>query len=134
MNRFRTVEALIHAELAKPYAYGEGDCFSLGCALVDALEGTSLVKKYSKAYRTLAGAQKALRKRGFKSLVDFWAVELGRPSTGAADARFGDLVVLRLADGAEHVGVCVGSRFITKEPSGRTDHGIADVIACFHIG
>jgi NlpC/P60 family. len=137
MNRFRTVEATLNAELAKPYAYGtpeKSDCFMMGCALVDALEGTQIAGKYAGAYKTLAGAQRALRKRGFKSLIDFWTAELGRPSVSAAGARFGDLVILRLADGAEHVGVCLGTRFVTKTEKGREDHGLSDVVAAFHLG
>ncbi|PLU11878.1 hypothetical protein BMJ30_28640, partial [Sinorhizobium medicae] len=43
-------------------------------------------------------------------------------------------VILHLADGAEHVGVCLGARFVTKTERGRSDHGLADVIAAFHLG
>lgn len=137
MNRFRIVEATLAREFATPYAYGDleqSDCFMMGCALRDALEGTQMARKYAGAYRTLAGAQRALRKRGFKSLIDFWTIELGRPPVGAAEARFGDLVILRLADGAEHVGACVGTRFATKTENGRRDYGLSDVVAAFHIG
>jgi hypothetical protein len=137
MNRFRKVDATLTAEFAKPYDYGQperSDCFMVGCALVDALEGRNHVQKYAGTYKTLAGAQRALRKRGFKSLIDFWTAELGRPPVGAAEAQFGDLVILRLADGAEHVGVCVGTRFTTKTKTGRQDHGLSDVVAAFHIG
>jgi hypothetical protein len=137
MNRFRIVESTLTGELAKPYDYGtpeRSDCFMMGCALVDALESMALSEKYRDAYRTLAGAQRALRRRGFRSLTDFWTVELARPPAAAAEARFGDLVILRLADGAEHVGVCLGTRFVTKTAHGRADHSLADVVATFHIG
>jgi hypothetical protein len=137
MNRFRIVQATLTAELAKPYAYGnpdKSDCFMMGCALVDALEGTETTKKYAGAYKTLPGAQKALRKRGFTTLVDFWAAELDRPAIAPAEAQFGDLAILRLADGAEHVAVCAGLRFITKTASGREDYSLGDVVAAFHLG
>ncbi|PSS59844.1 hypothetical protein C6558_36080 [Ensifer sp. NM-2] len=134
MNRFRIVEATLTRELSTPYAYGPADCFHLGCAMADALHGTSLVEKFHGAYRTLSGAQRALRRRGFSSLVDFFAAELGQEPAGGASARFGDLVILRLADGAEHVGICLGLRFITKTERGRSDHGLSDVIATFHLG
>lgn len=134
MNRFRVVEATLNAELAKPYSYGTADCFMLGCAMVDALTGSDTVKKYGGAYKTLAGAQKALRKRKHKSLVTFFAAELEQEPKAAGEARMGDLVILRLADGAEHVGICGGPRFITKTPDGRQDHNLSDVIAAFHLG
>ncbi|MGH0227901.1 DUF6950 family protein [Sinorhizobium meliloti] len=134
MNRFRIVEATLARELAKPYAYGSADCFMLGCAFIDALTGSAVADKYRGTYRTLAGAQRALRRRGHISLVSFFAAELGQEPKGGAEARLGDLVILRLADGAEHVGVCLGSRFVTKTERGRSDHGLADVIAAFHLG
>lgn len=137
MNRFRVVQAALERELAKPYAYGDparSDCFMMGCALVDELEGRSTVKAYAGTYKTLPGAQKALRKRGFTSLTDFWTAELGRPPVAPAEAQFGDLVILKLDDGAEHVAVCLGTRFRTKTPDGPTDHALADVVAAFHIG
>ncbi len=134
MERFRIVNATLERELSTPYAYGSADCFHLGCAFADAFNGTDFVGKYRGAYTTLAGAQRALRKRGFASLVDFWSTELGQEPDGAASAQIGDLVILRLADGAEHVGVCLGIRFITKTERGRSDHGLSDVIATFHLG
>jgi len=134
MSRFRVVEATLAAELAKPYAYGTADCFFLGCAMIDALTGAETAKKYLGSYRTLAGAQKALRKRKHKSLVTFFAAELDQQPKGAAEARMGDLVILRLDDGAEHVGICLGLRFVTKTPVGRQDFGLSEVTAAFHIG
>ncbi|MBN7804917.1 C40 family peptidase [Agrobacterium rosae] len=134
MNRFRVVEATLNAELAKPYAYGTADCFMLGCAMVDSLAGLDTAKKYGGSYKTLVGAQKALRKRKHKSLVTFFAAELDQEPKGAAEARLGDLVILRLADGAEHVGICLGTRFVTKTPDGRQDYSLSEVIAAFHIG
>jgi hypothetical protein len=134
MNRFRMVEATLARELAKPYAYGSADCFMLGCTFIDALTGSATADKYRGAYRTLAGAQRALRRRGHTSLVSFFATELQQEPTGGAEARLGDLVILRLSDGAEHVGICLGARFVTKTERGRSDHGLADVIAAFHLG
>ncbi|RVN80679.1 DUF6950 family protein [Sinorhizobium meliloti] len=134
MNRFRIVEATLARELARPYAYGLADCFMLGCAFVDALTSSALADTYRGAYRTLAGAQRALRRRGHTSLVSFFAAELGQQPKGGAEERLGDLVILRLTDGAEHVGVCLGARFVTKTERGRSDHGLADVIAAFHLG
>ncbi|AEH79108.1 hypothetical protein I7G86_10170 [Sinorhizobium meliloti] len=134
MNRFRIVEATLARELAQPYAYGTADCFMLGCAFIDALTGWPFADKYRGAYRTLAGAQRALRRRGHKSLVSFFAAELGQEPKGGAEARLGDLVILRLVDGAEHVGICLGARFVTKTERGRSDHALADVIAAFHLG
>lgn len=132
MNRFRVVEATLNAELAIPYAYCSADCFHLGCRMIDALTGSRLVAKYAAAYRTLAGAQRALRRRGHTSLVTLFAEHL--QPIPPAEARIGDLVVLVLADSAEHCGVCLGGRFVTKTEAGRSDHAMSDCIAAFRVG
>lgn len=134
MNRYRIVEQTLNAELEKPYSFGIADCFMMGCAMVDALSGREMANKYQGSYKTLAGAQRALRKRKHKSLATFFAAELEQDPKGAAEAQLGDLVILRLSDGAEHVAICVGSRFATKTPRGREDHGLSEVIAAFSIG
>lgn len=129
MTRFEIVAPVIEAELAKPYQYGIADCFFFGCRIADAFDPSrEMVKTYSGSYRTLMGAQKALRKRGHESLVDLFALHLTRCAAG--EAQTGDIVILELADG-EHVGVCVGARFITKTERGRSDHDLSAVKAAF---
>lgn len=137
MDRFRIVEKVLSEELAKPYDYGDpdkSDCFFMGCAMIDALTGTELVKKYAGTYNSLAGAQKALRRRKHKSLVTFFGQILGQEPVGAAEAGMGDIAILRLSDGAEHVAICTGLRFVTKTPQGRQDYGIPEVISAYKIG
>lgn len=129
-TRFEIAQPVIEAELAKPYAYGGADCFVFGCRIADAFDKRrQMVKTYAGTYRTLMGAQKALRKRGFNDLADLFAKHL-EPYDGASSAQFGDLVILQLADG-EHVGVCVGARFLTKTAHGLSFHDLSAVKAAF---
>ncbi|UVK45377.1 hypothetical protein BPNPMPFG_000907 [Mesorhizobium sp. AR07] len=131
-DRFQIVDATLKAELAKPYVEGESDCFFLGNQMADALDPTlGLVKLYWRAYSTLLGAQKALRKRGHKTLADLYATHL--TPCAPAEAQLGDIVILQLADG-QHVGICLGMRFVTKTSAGRSDHSIADCVAAFETG
>lgn len=132
-DRFEVVARVLGKELAKPYTYGEADCFFLGCRMADALDpALDLVKRYTGAYTTLRGAQTALRRRGCKSLVELFSRHLD--ACAPAEARLGDLVILRLEDGAEHVGICLGARFVTKTAQGRSDHTLSDCIAAFRAG
>jgi len=132
-SRFRTVESVLLEELAKPYVYGVADCFMLGCRTADALDPMAgLVDLYQGAYSTLAGAQRALRRRGCKSLAELFARHLD--PCAPAEARNGDLAILRLADGAEHVAICVGGRFVTKTERGPSWHGVTECIAAFRTG
>ncbi len=131
-NRFRTVEATIAGELAKPYVYGESDCFFLGCRMADALDPSlGLVDRYWRSYSTLSGAQRALRRRMCKSLVELFERHLD--PIAPAMARIGDIAVLDLA-GAEHVAICLGARFITRTEHGRSFHGVAECAAAFRAG
>lgn len=130
-NRFQVVEATLRAELAKPYAYGRSDCFMLGIAMIDALTGSDLRSIYDGCYSTLSGAQRALRRRGHKTLVTFFAAHL--EPVAPATAQIGDVVVIRLSDG-EHVGICLGVRFVTKTEHGRSSHTLGDCIAAFRVG
>lgn len=128
-TRFEIAQPVIEAELAKPYAYGVADCFFFGCRVADAFEpGRQMAATYDGAYKTLMGAQKALRKRGFTSLVELFGQHLD--AVGAAQCQFGDIAILQLADG-EHVGVCIGGRFITKTERGRSIHDLSAVTAAF---
>lgn len=128
-TRFEIAQPVIEAELAKPYVFGTADCFLLGCRVADAFDsGRAMVATYGGVYKTLAGAQRALRRRGFTSLVEFFATHLEPCAPG--EAQFGDLAVLQI-DLAEHVGACVGARFITKTERGRSLHDLSAVKAAF---
>lgn len=131
MSRFRILERIIAAEFAKLYEPGKADCFFFGLATIDALAGTALVTKYAGSYKTLAGAHKALVKRGHGSIADLFATHLER--IGPARAALGDIVVLRLPDGAEHVAVCVGAKFLTKTAAGKSFHDLAECVAAFRV-
>lgn len=131
-SRFQIVDSTLKAELAKPYTEGESDCFFLGCQMADALDPSlGLVKLYWRTYTTILGAQKALRKRGHKTLADLFATHLA--PCAPAEAQFGDIAILQLVDG-QHVGICLGMRFVTKTAAGRSFHSVADCVAAFRTG
>lgn len=128
-TRFEIAAPVVEAEMAKPYQYGVADCFFLGCRVADAFDPSrEMVKTYADAYRTFKGAQRAMWKRGYTSIVDLLDVHLERCAPSLA--RDGDLAVLLLSDG-EHVGVSIGGRFVTKTARGRSRHGVGDVKAAF---
>lgn len=128
-TRFEIAQPVIEAELAKPYAYGTADCFFFGCQVADAFEpARQMVQSYSASYKTLSGAQRALRRRGFISLTQLFEKHLDPCAPG--EAQFGDLAVLQI-NLAEHVGVCVGAKFITKTERGRSLHDLSAVKAAF---
>jgi len=101
------------------------DCFFVGCRTADALDPKLLlVEKYVGSYSTLAGAQRALRRRKCKSLAELFARHL--TPCAPAQAQLGDLVIINMGDG-DHVG----AQFITKTVSGPSFHGLSECTAAF---
>lgn len=130
-SRYETVAPVIEREMAKPYRYGTADCFFFGCRVADALDKKlKLASTYRGSYTTLFGAQKALRKHGFTSLSELFTAHL--EPCAAGQARLGDIAILQLGDG-EHVGVCVGAKFLTKTERGQSFHDLSAVKAAFHV-
>lgn len=133
MTRYEILMPVLEAELAKPYAYGEADCFFLGCQVADAFDPSRrMASTYRGSYTTLAGAQRALRKQGHRTLTTFFQLHL-QPVAPAA-AQIGDIVVI-LIEGGEHVGICLGAsgRFVTKTADGPSYHRVGECVAAFRV-
>lgn len=131
-SRFDIVSRIVAQEMAKPYVPGVSDCFFFGIRVVDALdERLGLERKYAGAYKTIPGAQRALRRRGHTSLVGLFEAHL--ETIGPAQARVGDIGIILLADG-EHVGINAGQKFLTKTDRGQSFHDLGSVIAAFRVG
>lgn len=135
MSRFEIVQATLQCELSKPYAYGSADCFFTGLAVIDALNGTDHQATYKGRYKTLAGAQKALKAEGHKTLVSFFEA-LGGPRIAPLQAAIGDIGVVALPVPkrkrlAEHVGVHDGRRWIVKTEDGPRYFDSAQATAAF---
>lgn len=128
-TRFEIASPVIEAELAKPYVVGVSDCFVFGCRVADVFDpGRRMAERYAGTYTTLRGAQRVLRRHGYRSLEEGFADHLER--CGPASARFGDLGIVHLEDG-EHVAVFTGQRFLTKTPAGRSLHELTAVKTAF---
>lgn len=132
-TRFETVARILSIELEKPYSHKPAaDCFFMGLRVVDALDpGLKLERSYRGSYTTLRGAQRALVKRGFKSLADLFAAHL--VPCAPALAQVGDIAIIAMADG-DHVAVCAGGQFITKTASGPVFSDLASCTAAFRVG
>ncbi len=136
MTRFEIVSRVMADELEKPYAFGVADCFMLGCRMIDALTGSDHCGAYGGSYDTLAGAQKALRKQGCKSLSQFFLKRIGLETVTPAFCQIGDIAILELDHNgrmAEHVAVFNGRTFTTKTETGSASYGFDAVKAAFKV-
>lgn len=138
MNRFDLVVITMQREFSKPYGHvysdNASDCFFTGLAMVDAIQGTDLRKTYEGRYKTLAGAQRALKKEGHTTLVSFFDALLEQ--IAPLQAHIGDLAIVSLpVEGtnrmAEHVGIHTGNRVRVKTEAGAVEFSPAQAIAAF---
>ena len=138
MTRFEIVDMALQQEFAKPYRYGVSDCFFTGLAVIDAVRGTSHVKTYAGRYKTLRGAQTALRREGYETLVAFMAALLGRRIAPLL-AHTGDIGIISLpivgkpGRMAEHVGVHTGRQWVVKAEEGIRLFDSAQAVAAFRV-
>ena len=132
MTRFETLTPIIEAELAKPYAYGDSDCFLLAAKVAAALQPEcTLLAEYVGRYKTKLGAHRIMMRAGFVSLTDL--LDKHFPRRAPATATYGDVAVVTLSDG-EHFAVCVGQRFVVKLPRGATFCDLGTVKAAYQVG
>lgn len=130
MTRYEIVSRVIAEEMARPYKYGEADCWLFGCRIADALDPSrKMAATYEGRYKTQKAAQRLLLKMGHRSLADVLRTHLEECPPAAA--RMGDLVVVD-RDGEEHVAICTTStRFLGKIESGPVWFALQDVTAAF---
>ena len=134
MSRFEIVSETVTAELAKPYEYGVADCFMMGLEVVDAIRGTSHRKAYLGRYSTYPDAHKVLKKDGFKTLADLLRDKIGLTEIGFGTATVGDIALVSVGDGRDHVSVFTGGLgFLTKTESGPEKFGTEYVKICFRV-
>ena len=131
LERIAIVDRVCTEEMAKPYEPGASDCFILGVAIIDAMRGTSYRSDLSGAYQTIAGSQRALRRRGHTSLITFFP-SLGLDRIPAGKCSPGDVVVT-VVDRVEHVAVFTGSVFRSRSPDGPMNFRMGDVAAAFKV-
>lgn len=140
MSRFEIVSAILEREFAKPYGhvYSEtsSDCFFTGLANIDAVRDTDLCRKYKGRYKTLIGAQRALKREGHTSLVSFFEAIL--EPIAPLQAYIGDVTIVSLpVEGkermAEHVGIHTGAKIWVKTEAGRQEFIPSEAIAAFRV-
>lgn len=130
MTRFEIVESVVRIERDKEFIYGQSDCFFFGLRMVDAVQGTDLVKEYSGEYKSLKGARAAMKKRGYKSLVSVFKKHLKKQTPALCVT--GDLGVLNF-NGDQHIAVHVGNGFLTRTESGFSLHTLNECLAGFKV-
>jgi hypothetical protein len=106
-ERVALVEALLGPHKDQALALGERDCVRLVCGLLVAMGYDDPLAGVGR-YRTLAGAKRLLRRRGFASLPEALdAIGLARIPPAAAIC--GDVVALPGKTGLHALGIALGN-------------------------
>lgn len=103
-NWTAALQAKIEASKAKPFVWGENDCFTFAADCVFAITGEDKMAKRRGKYKTELGANKMLKRVG--GVEAAITSELGEPMAPAFAQR-GDVVYFVGAMG-ETAGVCIG--------------------------
>ena len=115
---------------ARPFEWGQSDCFNLSMDAVQAITGTDPYAKQRRV-KSEAGAAKALRKSGFSTVGE--ALVAAFPETHRAFARAGDLAVMLTDDGQESCGVVTGSHVACRGRDGLLFLPISDAKAFYAV-
>lgn len=122
------VHARWQTEVEKPYVYGATDCVMTALRVADEQNPSrKLFKEYVGSYRTLPGAHKELRRRGFKTLVEFFD-SIFLVKVPPLQCRLGDIAVYD-NQGVQHAAVCLGLRFGVKTETGPIYVPVSEIIA-----
>jgi hypothetical protein len=125
--------ALLDAEAARPFAWGESDCVvGLAARGVEAVTGTDPCADLRGRYKTARGAAGLLRRLG--GLEAAVAARLGPPLASPALAHRGDVAMLE-ERGMPVLGLCVGNgRLAVKAPDGLAHRPMSRAVRAWPVG
>lgn len=109
------LEAYLHDVWREPFVYGQHDCGLFAAGAVKAMTGQDFAEEYRGGYKTLAGALRRLKRKGFDSHADLAAslFEEIHPSA----AQVGDLAAVKVSDAGHYaLGVVQGARVYVLRP------------------
>lgn len=118
-----------------PFTWGTHDCaLGLAAGAVEAITGADLRVGWRSAYKTPAGALKALRAKGYESVADVVADLL--PEIPPAFADVGDIGLIEDATGPMGQALCVvdASGLIVMTEAGHGRRPREDMIRAFKVG
>lgn len=102
-------------------------------ALVRAMTGEDVAKRWRGTYRTERGALRVMRREGFRDLADLVASML--PEVHPSQARIGDIAAFATGSAFGHaLGVVNGERVLVLRPEGFGSMGLLDAARAFRVG
>ena len=111
-----------------PFEYGAMDCGAWAGGAVEAITGTNPHAAVAGEYKTMAGALRALKRKGFADHIDYAASVL--TEIDPAYATWGDIAVVDGMDGLA-LGVVTGAQIEVRAPSGRAVVPLTDAVRAF---
>lgn len=114
VRRVRGWERRLNEALAaagkKPYRFGEHDCYRVALAALEALTGIDLWPGWAGMYTTPFEALRRMHEYGGAGFDEAFSRLFGAAALRPVKrAKRGDMVKVLAADGAPHLGVCIGA-------------------------
>jgi len=113
-----------------PFVYGSADCGAFAGGAVEAMTGTNPLASVAGKYKTMAGALRALKRKGYEDHVAYAASVL--TEIDPLFASFGDIAVVPTEEGPA-LGVVVGAHIEVRAPNGRGLVPLTDAVRAFRM-
>jgi hypothetical protein len=127
------LNAAIEAARDKPFEWGEHDCLLFAASVVEQMTGVDPLAQWRGTYSTAHGALLALRRSGFKDIVEVFHSSLGPGLDSVLMAQRGDIVLYRDAEGRPGTGICIGEAIAAVTPVGLGVIPLADGLTAWRV-
>lgn len=124
------LRAYLAVQADTPFAYGDADCGAFAGGAVAAMTGTNPHAAVAGKYKTMKGALRALKRRGFADHIAYAASVL--TEIDPLFAAFGDIAVVASPEGPA-LGVVVGAHIEVRAPAGRAVVPLTDAVCAFRV-
>lgn len=126
----QNLRAYLTEQAEKPFAFGRVDCGSFAGGAIEAMTGTNPHAAVAGRYKTMKGALRALKRKGFADHIEYAASVL--TEIDPLFASFGDIAVVPSPEGPA-LGVVVGAHIEVRAPKGRGLVPLTDAVRAFRV-
>ena len=132
VNKERIIIDIFMAHTDVPFQWGKNDCLIYCAACAKEITGKDPISHLRGKYKTALGAQKVMKKNGWKTLGDV-AASIYKGLESTAFLQTGDWAYVINEDGTETLGVVCGSLISAQLEKGVGQVGIKKAVRGFRV-
>lgn len=125
--------AYVTSVRAKPYAFGEQDCWLFVAGAIEAMTGTDHAAKHRGRYKTARGALGIMKRAGADDMAAFAGLHL-EEIEAPVFAQIGDVVAIPTDDAFGYsLGILNGERILVVTPNGIDTRDRSEATRAFRV-